>query len=484
MVRYFRILGMIIPLLLAACSRPETPDPLDPDKPEIPQTEEIQPVSYKEIQWNEGVEYVWDENYFPEITVSVSLREWNALLVEYDRDSHTEAYIHCDVAFKKGQEVTRIADAAIRLRGQTSRRRPEGTKGQLHQTHPDWHKCHFNVNFQKFHKDEEGHDLKGIHKLHLKWFKEDPSHVREIFCFDLFRRAGIWTALRDHYCRLWIHVEGAPEPAYYGLYNMLERVDNQYLKRRKEQFGSAKGNLWKCVIGADFTSESVTRMGPDAADKDYPYELKETKGTYEEAAAQLQNFILNVGGLNDQAFYDWIRKVCDVDLLLRTYAVNVALGGWDDHWNNSNNFYIYFNSNHPTDYKFFLIPFDYDNTLGTCQNCGAQNDAVRHDPYQWGNQGILIERLMKFEACRKIYRDELTRVITAGNGLMDYAAATERISRWHSRIKYFVSNDTGEGMQIEDKPASWGTHPEYRILDPNPNVNFFKVKAQTIRAMK
>lgn len=483
MRKIIKVFGFIVVVSLAACSQPEMPP--DNPVPEVPDhSDEIPHVHYGDIVWGEGERYVWDYNYIPEIKLEVPLEEWNTLLKEYDKNPHTEIYIHCDVEYRKGHDVTVIEDAGLRLRGNTSRQRPEGHGGQMHvRGHTDWHKCHFSVNFRKFNK-EEGQDLKGVHKLHLKWFKEDPSQVRELFCYDLFRRAGIWTALQDNYCRLWIHVEGDDEPAYYGVYNMLERVDNQYLKRRKENFGSSKGNLWKCVIGADFTSGSVTRMGPDSDNLDYPYELKESKGTYEEAAAQLRNFILKVGGLNDDAFYEWIRQVCDVDLLLRTYAVNVALGGWDDHWNNSNNFYIYFNSNDPEDYKFFLIPFDYDNTLGTCHRCGIQTDAVRHDPYKWGNKGILIERLMKYDACRDIYREELLRMIDPEEGLMDFKSSTDRISVWHSRIKNQVGNDTGEGMEIEDKPASWGSHPEYRILDQNPNVNFFKVKAQTIRAMK
>ena len=97
---------------------------------------------------------------------------------------------------------------------------------------------------------------------------------------------------------------------------MLETADGQYLKRRENNFGGSKGNLWKCVIGADFTKESVTRMGPDTEEYDYPYELKENKGTFDEAAAQLTDFITNVSSLDDQAFYEWINKVCDVNLLL------------------------------------------------------------------------------------------------------------------------------------------------------------------------
>ena len=474
------LLACLFLLLPVACSHHDDPTSEEEEDIEIP---EIPPTEYEDIAWGEGERYVWDENYIPEIRIDVPLKEWNTLLKDYDRSSDTELYIHCDVEFRKGLETTLIKDAGLRLRGNTSRRRPEGEKGQDHQARPDWHKCHFGLSFRKFNKDSE-HELMGIRKLHLIWFKEDPTHVRELFCYDLFRRAGIWTALQDIYCRVWVHVEGDAEPAYYGVYNMLETADGQYLKRRENNFGGSKGNLWKCVIGADFTKESVTRMGPDTEEYDYPYELKENKGTFDEAAAQLTDFITNVSSLDDQAFYEWINKVCDVNLLLRTYAVNVAMGGWDDHWNNSNNFYIYFNSNDPTDYQFFFIPYDYDNTLGTCNNCGAQNDAVKHDPFKWGNKGILIERLMKYESCRAVYKKELLRMINPELGFMDYKSATDRISRWHSRIKNYVSNDTGDGMAIEDKTASWSSHTEYRILDPNPNYNFFKVKAQVIRALK
>ena len=472
---------MMVMTIMIGCTRPDNPPT---DGPEDNTGTETPGSQYEEIVWDEGVKYVWDETVIPEIKLIVPVDQWNALLAEFDKNEHTEMYIHCDVEYKKGKEVTYIEDAGLRLRGNTSRRRPEGNKGEFHVTdNTDWHKCHFGLNFRKFNKDDE-HEIKGVRKLHLKWFKEDPSHVRELFCYDLFRRAGIWTALLDTYCRVWVHVEGDSEPAYYGVYNMLERCDNHYVKRRVANFGSDEGNLWKCVIGATFREESINSMGPDSDDKDFPYELKENEGTYEEAAAQLKNFIMNVSNLPDDQFYTWIQEVCDVDLLLRTYAVNVALGGWDDHWNNSNNFYIYFNSNDANDYKFFFIPYDYDNTLGTSHVCGAQTDSGRHNPYEWGNQGILIQRLMKYDDFREIYRKEMVRMITAENGFMDYKTAAARIRTWQSRIANYVKNDTGDGMEVADRPASWGNHPEYRLLDDGMSVNFFKVKAQTIRALK
>ena len=75
-----------------------------------------------------------------------------------------------------------------------------------------------------------------------------------------------------------------------------------------------------------------------------------------------------------------------MDLLLRTYAAFVALGHWDDYWNDMNNFYLYFDSTSKDDYKVYMIPYDLDNTLGTSHNCGVQTDSGRHDPFRSGEK--------------------------------------------------------------------------------------------------
>ena len=110
-------------------------------------------------------------------------------------------------------------------------------------------------------------------------------------------------------------------------------------------------------------------------------------GTFEDAKAQLQDFIAKLNGKSDESFKKWISEVCDVELLMRTYAVNVAVGMWDDMWNNGNNYYLYFNSLDKLNYKVFFIPYDYDNTLGT-SNC---YDPAKQNPTQWGGMGKLME---------------------------------------------------------------------------------------------
>ena len=178
--------------VLSSCSQEPIPDePVvespseDPDeKPE--EKPEDQPDAG---QINDpGIAYVWDESVIPEITIHITQEEWNRLLKRYDEFSHNVDYFHADFTYRKGDEVHFIEDGGLRLRGNTSRRRPEGNGGQLHNpSDPDWHHCHFGINFRKFHKDSD-HTINGIRKVNLKWFKDDPCYVRELYCYDLFRR--------------------------------------------------------------------------------------------------------------------------------------------------------------------------------------------------------------------------------------------------------------------------------------------------------
>lgn len=441
---------------------------------------------YPDTSWAAGeLDWVFDMNVLPEIRISVTEEQWNALLKEFDRDNNTAEYIHCDAEFKSKEETHNFVDAGLRLRGNTSRRRPEGNGGEMHKRdNADWHHCHFMLNLRKYQKDD-AHELHNVRKIHLKWHKDDRAYCRELYCYDLFRRFGIWTAAYSSYCRLWIHVEGDKEAAYYGVYEMIEAIDDKYVKKRKDLFGDHKHNLWKCRWGATLNYNDIKGASvhyDDGSNNNYQYELKSNVENFEAAKAQLFEFSKNLTRLEGQEFHDWIASVCDVRLLLRTYAVNVVVGMWDDYWNNSNNFYIYFNSSDKNNYKFFFIPYDYDNTLGTSSNCGVQSDSGRHDPLNWGDTGRcpLIGKILKYDDYRAIYIEALNELCDPANNLFHYQASIARINVWHDMIRNYVDNDTEEDCEIKDRPAGWGNIYDYRILDANSSMNFFKVKAQSI----
>ena len=435
-----------------------------------------------------GVDYVWDMDALPEIHILVSLSEWNRLLTLYDGNSHTKQYITAKrFSFVQNGERTDVDSVGLRLKGNTSRRRPEG--GFPGQTHiagdTRWQHVHFGIHLRKYVKDD-AHSVKGVRKFHLKWFKDDPAYVRELFCYNLFRKAGIWTASRDNYCRLWLKVEGDPAEVYYGIYEMIEPVDENYLKQRKDttMFSSAQGNLWKCKYVGQPATLAQTYDGDywwdDDTDANHTYSLETNTKRFENAKAQLIDFQLKLNGKGRESFYQWIQEVCDVDLLLKTYAVNVAVGMWDDYWNNANNYYLYFNTEDIYTYQVYFIPYDYDNTLGTSMQCGNLSDSGRQNPLQWGvNSNRLIQRLMDYDDFRAKYVAYLKEIVADSSDLMYCTDAIERIQAWQAKIRDYVHNDVGEDMVIEDRPAPWGNHSEYRLLELGSN-NFFQVKAASI----
>ena len=243
MKRFLYILfGLIAVIVAVSCENEglilpgeedNTEKPDDGKKPGDTDNDLCNP-DYPDTGWAAGeLDWVFDMNALPEIRISVTEEQWNTLLKEYDRDSNTATYIHCDAEFKSKGETHNFVDAGLRLRGNTSRRRPEGNGGEMHKRdNADWHHCHFMLNLRKFQKDD-AHEQHNVRKLHLKWHKDDRAYCRELYCYDLFRRFGIWTAAYSSYCRLWIHVEGDSKAAYYGVYEMIEAIDDKYVKKRK-----------------------------------------------------------------------------------------------------------------------------------------------------------------------------------------------------------------------------------------------------------
>lgn len=152
------ILSLLLTVVvMAGCTKDEPlrfPD--DPsDKPSTDVT--LCNPDYPNTEWAAGtLDRVFNMSALPEIHVEVSVEQWNELLKEYDRDSNTSAYIHCDVEYKDRSETYNFTDAGLRLRGNTSRRRPEGNGGEMHTANnTDWRHCHFMINLRKYQKDDE-----------------------------------------------------------------------------------------------------------------------------------------------------------------------------------------------------------------------------------------------------------------------------------------------------------------------------------------
>jgi len=433
---------------------------------------------------------VFDINALPVITIEVSVSEWNRLLTNFDLNSHNGERVRGDFVFSRDGVEQRVSNIGFRYRGNTSRRRPEGNYGELHNpNNPLWRNVHWNINFRYFERDQRFH---GLRRLTLKWHKDDAAFCREIYAFDLFRRFGVWTAPRASYARVYVKV-GDRTPAYFGVYAMIEHVDVEYVRAR-QQFGffeTSTGNLWQArhrggANGgpADLTLNNArNKMGIEIARLDesqserFTYDLVTNNDNLEAAKDEFYAWLTNLNTLTGDAFKTWITNNFDVDLFLRTYAVNVVLGQWDGYWGNGNNFFLYFESNSG---RAFFIPWDYDNILGT----SLFFDSGRENVLRWGGRNKpLIDKILAIPEFREQYLIYLNELIHPENDLFHIDRSIPRIQAWHDMIRNYIRPETIETSEtshsIIDRPASWGNMPNYRLLERGSN-NFFEVRAANI----
>ncbi len=418
-----------------------------------------------------ALSYIFDLDALPTIQIDITEDQWNELLLAFDANPGTNHYVKGDFTYTKGNTVTSISNVGFRLRGNTSRRRPEGATGELHNSqNPDWHHASFSINFAKYDDDTT---FMGEEKLILKWAKDDVTYARELYCYNLFKQYGLYVAPFISYARLYIHIIGDPKPAYFGIYYQIEQVDDIFLSKRKEVFVDKKGYLWKNNYGGTLADPDTTLMGVSTDDHEYIYDLETHKKQVETARVQLSEFITNFNTLQGDAFKTWVEGAMDVELLLKTYAVNVMVGGWDDYWVNKNNYYIYFNQENG---KFYFIPWDLDNSLGTSSILA---DSGTQDVLNWGNpEHPLIQKLISFPEYKDIYVNAMYELADPNNDLFHESRSIPRIQKWQEMIRPYIDNDTNEDTELGDAPAWWGNQPDYRLLsDPR---NFFKTRVANL----
>ena len=375
----------------------------------------------------EGLNYIFSTDSLADITLTITRTEWNNLLAYYDQNSKNEEYIHADFKMKKGGNSWKISDIGLRLRGNSSRIRP--------QKYEDYYQAHFKLDFEEWlsSSDEEKKLAGCIKGLNLKRFKEDPTYTREVFGYNFFRKNGIWTAPRAAYAHLFINIEednGSQKELDYGVYAMIEEINKQYLKERTStlqtedtlgggEYSDNKGDLWKCTwaengpsLYTDYDVSSSFGVEEIYLDESkslrFDYDLKTNKDSLEKATNNFIDFIEKLNSLDSKeeikSFYE---SKMDVDLFIKTYACNVLLGMDDDYWRNINNYYFYFDTNG----KAYFIPYDYDNSLGT--NCFSGHDTVTRNPLEWGegvNNTPLIEKLLSVNDYKQKYIDYLTQL--------------------------------------------------------------------------
>jgi hypothetical protein len=324
---------------------------------------------------------LYDDGVIPSLSITI---DPDSLAAMYDPDSLESDYEYpANFVFDNGTLRDSVGLIGFRLRGNTSRFSAKKS---------------FKVSFNTF---VPGRKLYGIEKLNLNGEHNDPSIIRAKLSWDLFRQAGV-PAPRANHVRVYIN------GTYYGLYINVEHIDENLVRSR---FGNNDGNLYKCLWPGD-----LTYIGADpnlykfvvGNHRTYELKINEEIDDY----ADLAGLIATINLTPDSTFAIALQRIFNVNSYLRTLAVDVATGSWDDYWFLKNNYYLYHNT---ATGKFEFIPYDYDNTFGIWWDgiLSGVNWGTR-SPYTWGHPSEprpLATRILNIPAFRNRFSFYLHRLL-------------------------------------------------------------------------
>jgi hypothetical protein len=375
-------------------------------------------VAFSDDTWK-----IYDDSQVAVVRITVDTTDLAFLYENVDNDDHFPATVHFINA-----HIDEIIDSVgFRLRGNTSRTAAKKS---------------FKLSFNTF---VAGRQFYGIDKLNLNGEHNDPAIIRSKLCWDFFQQIGMGASKASH-AAVYIN------DVYYGLYISVEHIDDEFIQSR---FDDDSGNLWKCLYPAD-----LTYRGPEPInyhpyyELTRPYELKTNVEQFD--YTQLARLIDVINNTPDDVLADSLEQILIVPEVLKYFAMNVLVGGWDDYWFLMNNYYLYYE---PSIDKFHLIPYDYDNTLGIDW---FNVDWTATNPYhfitieetQGSDRGFrpLADRLMNNASYRNLYT----------HFLRFFKDNIFRLSLWESRLD-----------SLKEMITPWAESDNYRTLDYGFDIGDF-----------
>ncbi|CAI8285696.1 MAG: Inner spore coat protein H [Owenweeksia sp. TMED14] len=342
--------------------------------------------------------------------------------------------------------IDTVEEVGFRLRGNTSRYSAKKS---------------FKVSFNTF---SNGGRWNGVKGLNLNGEHNDPSISRARIGWDILEDMGLASARANH-VKLYIN------NSYYGIYANIEHINDDFVLHR---FGDDSGNLYKCLWPA--TLEYISSNPNDykfSSGGRRAYDLKTNIGS--DNYTGLANFIyvLNNTPIGDLACS--LESIFDVDEYLYYLAFEIAIGHWDNHAYNKNNFYLYDN---PIDGRFHYIPFDLDNTFGI--DWVGKDWGIR-DINNWGNpanHNSLYQRVLsipKYKSKMQLLLKNILEHMTSNDFINKILSIRGQVSNHISNDAYYTYD---YGYDSTDLWQSWisasGGHVDYGI---NPYIAARKYSA-------
>lgn len=281
-------------------------------------------------------------------------------------------YVRADLEF----EGSRLTNVAVRYKG-------NGTYMGSRETD----KKSFKVDLNEHVK---GQKLATVSKLNFHNNVTDASLMNEPLSYALYRDAGV-PAPMSGYVRLKVTAEGAHKNQYFGLYSLVENLDDNWAEAR---FGTKKGAIFKPV-----TPSLFAYLGEDWARYQQTYDPKQDLTARQKQ--RVIDFAKLVTQADDTEFARRLPEFLDVDEFSRFMAVTVWLSTLDSILAMGQNFVVYL---HPKTDRFQFIPWDLDHSFGNFMLQGSQEEREQLSILEpWVGQNRFLERVMKVGLVKEAY---------------------------------------------------------------------------------
>lgn len=207
-------------------------------------------------------------------------------------------------------------------------------------------KLSFKMDFDEFEEEYpqiEDQRFFGFKKFSLKNNYADASLLREKVASDVFRKAGVASSRTAFYT---LYVDYGEGPEYFGLYTLVEEVDNTVIKT---QFSDDGGNVYKPDgTGASFAAGTFT-------ESEFEKKTNEEEADWTDIETLFSVLHANNRTSDPAAWRNNLEAIFDTETFLKYLAVNTTIQNWDTYGRMTHNYYLY---NNPENNLLTWIPWD------------------------------------------------------------------------------------------------------------------------------
>lgn len=340
---FLKLSGLFLILLMLGCNKSDDIEIVIPvDTPDWTETTHGKSATT-------DYSTVFPQDKVQRLDITISIDDWDAIQTDLENMPRTRPgetldgsfdpiWVSCDLFYNEKQWYK----VGIRVKGNSS----------LQSTYSSGiKKFSFKLDFDQF--EDSYPEIKdqrffGFKQLNLNNNYEDKSLMREKVAGDLFREFGL-TVAKSSFFEVYVNFQG--ESQYFGLYTLVEEVDNTVIKT---QFANGDGNLYKpegtaasFALGTYNTSDFCKKTNESASD------WSDVKALYDALHSELR--------ISDsKAWRELLSSKINMDLYLRWLAANTIMQNWDTYGRMTHNYYLY---NDSATSKLVWIPWDNNEAL-------------------------------------------------------------------------------------------------------------------------